>query len=306
MANYTVDDIRNIVLLGHAGAGKTSLAEALLHKAGITNRLGNVDDKSSIMDADEEEKQRGHSVDSALAHISYKGKEINLIDTPGYPDFLGAAISGLIAAETAVIVVSASAGVQMNTRRLFQTAQQRGMACVIVVNKIDSDSGNLPELINTLQESFGRQCQCANLATTDGSAVVDCIKNDSGQGTFADVAETHTSLIETIIEADEKLMESYLGGEEIDAAKLSTVFTDAMVRQMIVPIVFTSARNESGIEELLDLVSQYCPSPAQGVKMKLITKKDDQETAAEIAPEAKGDLLGLAFRINSDPRTNIK
>ena len=269
MTNYTPNDIRNIVLLGHAGSGKTSLAEAILHKNGITNRLGSVDDKSSIMDADEEEKQRGHSVDSALAHFRYKGKEINLIDTPGYPDFLGAAMSALPGAETAVVVISASAGIQMNTRKLYQAAKDRGMSCIIVVNKIDGGTDELEGLVKTIQESFGMECRCANLASSDGSGVVDCILQDSGEGTFIDVGEAHTNLLETVIEADEELMEQYLGGEELSMEKLSGVFTQAMIGQTLVPIVFTSARHEVGIEALLDLVAQYAPSPVEGVKQTL-------------------------------------
>lgn len=306
MAAYSTDDIRNIILLGHAGAGKTALAEAVLHKTGITNRLGSVDDKSSILDSDDEEKERGHSVDSALAHINYKGKEINLIDTPGYPDFLGSAISALPAAETAVIVISASAGIGMNTRKLFAAARQRGMACVIVVNKIDSDCDDLGDLIASIQESFGRECQCANLCSTDGSSVVDCITNDSGDGTFADVSEAHTNLVESVVEADEELMESYLGGEDINQDKLASVFTDALISQSVIPIIFTSARNEVGIDELLDLIVQYCPSPVNGVKLKLLSGTGEEEVVTEIAPDSSAPLLGVVFRICSDPKTNIK
>jgi elongation factor G len=306
MASYSVEDIRNIILLGHAGSGKTSLAEAILHKTGITNRLGSVDDKSSIMDADEEEKHRGHSIDSALAHINFKGKEVNLIDTPGYPDFLGAALSALPAAETAVIVVSASAGIQMNARKLFQAARNRGMACIIVVNKIDAGTDELEDLVKSIQENFGMECRCANLAAADGSTVIDCINQDSGEGAFADVADAHTNLMETVIEADEELMEKYLGGEEIDTDKLAPVFTKAMISQMLVPIVFTSARNEAGIELLLELVAQYAPSPINGAKLKLTTGSGEEQTTEEIAPDSNGNLLGLVCRVSSDPKSHIK
>jgi len=306
MASYTINDIRNIVLVGHSGAGKTTLAEAILHKTGITNRLGSVDDKSSIMDADEEEKQRGHSIDSALAHISHKGKEINLIDTPGYPDFYGAAISALPGAETAVVVVSASAGIQMNTRKLFQAARDRGMACIIVVNKIDSGTEELESLVSSIQESFGMECRCANLSLADGGDVIDCINNDSGKGAFADVANAHTNLVETIIEADEELMEKYLGGEEIAPEKLASVFTGAMISQSLVPIVFTSARKEIGVEQLLDLIAQYCPSPVNGVKLKIVTGQGDEQTTSEIQPDPSGNLIGLVCRVSNDPKSNIK
>ena len=120
MAN--TDDIRNIVLLGHGGAGKSSLAEALLHKSGTINRLGTIEGKSTISDFDEEEKQRQHSIHSSLMYAEYQGKLVNLIDTPGYPDFVGAALQSIPAVETALVVVSAAAGIEMNTRKLFAAA----------------------------------------------------------------------------------------------------------------------------------------------------------------------------------------
>ena len=306
MANYTANELRNVILLGHAGAGKTSLTESILHKNGLTNRLGSVDDKTSIMDSDEEEKQRGHSVDSALAHISYKGKEINLIDTPGYPDFLGAALSMLPAAETALIVVSATAGIQMNTRKLFQAAKNRGMACIIVVNKIDAGVAELEDLVVNLQKSFGVQCRCANLAAADGAGVIDCINQDTGDGAFTDVAEAHTNFVETIIEADEQLMEQYLGGEAIDPDILTSTLTKAIISGELVPIVFTSARQEVGVEELLQIIAQYCPSPVNGVKLKCVTGQGDEQTTTEITPDAAGSIMGLVCRVSSDPKSNIR
>jgi len=133
-----IDDIRNIVLLGHGGSGKTSLTEAILHKTGTTNRLGTVEDKTTVCDYDDEEKQRGHSIHSALAHANYGGKLINIIDTPGYPDFVGAALLSIPAAEAAVIVVSASSGIEMNTRKLFDAATKAGKPRIIVINKMDA------------------------------------------------------------------------------------------------------------------------------------------------------------------------
>ncbi len=306
MADYKTDDIRNIVLLGHAGSGKTSLAEAILHKKGVTNRLGSVDDKTSIMDADDEEKAHGHTIESALCYVTHKGNMINIIDTPGYPDFSGAALTSLVAAETAVVVISASAGIQMNTRKMFQAAKKRGMACVIVINKTDAGNDELERLVSDIQESFGTQCRCANLPSADGKSVIDCIVNEQGDSAFGNVADAHTELLETVVEADEELMESYLGGEEISPEKLSSAFCSAMVSQSVVPILFTSARNEIGIDALLEMVSQYCPSPVNGVKLKLISGTEEEPTVTEIAPSNEGDILGVVFRVSSDPKTHIK
>ena len=306
MAAYKTDAIRNVIFLGHSGAGKTSLAEAILHKTGQTNRLGKVSDKTSFLDSDELEKEHGHSIYSAVGHTSYKGKEINLIDTPGYPDFLGASLSALPGAETAIVVISASAGVQMNTRKLFQAARDRGMACIVVVNKIDGGSENLEGVVKSIQESFGRECVCANLASQDGKSVLDCTNSESGEGAFADVGEAHTNLIETIIEADDLLMESYLGGEALSKEQLDKAFTQSLVSGAVVPIVFTSAIHEVGIEALLDLVADDCPSPIDGVQAKVALGEGEDATTNALNTESNGQLIGYVLRISNDPKSNIK
>ena len=137
----------------------------MLHVSGVTNRLGSIDEKNTVCDFDDEEKERGNSIHSALAHVTYEGKLINMIDTPGYPDFLGGALMPIMAAETAVMVISASAGIEMNTRKLFQAAQKAGKAPMIVINKMDADNVDLTELVEQIRETFGNQCRCANLPT---------------------------------------------------------------------------------------------------------------------------------------------
>ncbi len=306
MEKFAVNDIRNLVFMGHAGAGKTSLIESILHKNGVTNRLGSVDEKTSILDADDEEKEHGHSVDSGLAFLTYKGKEINIIDTPGYPDFLSSALSALLAAETAVIVIDAHAGIQMNTRRLFKEAKERCMSIVIVVNKIDHKPEDMTSLIEGIQETFGMECRCANVAKNDGSGVIDCIVNDNGEGGFTDIGGAHTDLLETILEADEALMESYLGGEEISKDALKTAFPKALSSQTVIPILFTSAKEETGVDEFLDMVANYCPSPQEGVKLQLVKGEGEDQIVTDIEPDPNDQLIGYVCRISSDPRSHIK
>lgn len=300
MAN--IDDIRNIVLLGHGGAGKTSLVEAILHKAGVTNRLGTIEDKTTVSDYDDEEKQRKHSIHSTLTYIDFGGKHINIIDTPGYPDFIGAALQSIPAAEAAVVVISAATGIEINTRKLFAAATDINKPRIIVINKMDADNAELTELIKSIQETFGSQCRCANLPTADKASVINCVTSDSGDSPVMDVARAHTELIESIIEADDDLMESYLGGEDISADKIASVFVKALVSGTIVPIVFTNARNETGITELLELVTKSVPSPVQS--QPAVLKEGDNVT--EIKAEANGPLAGLVFRIGFDPRSNMK
>jgi len=300
VANIT--DIRNIVLLGHGSSGKTSLAEAILHKTGATNRLGSVDEKTSICDFSEEEKQHQHSIASAVLHTSYGGKTINLIDTPGYPDFIGPAIKAIPAADTAIIVINATAGIETNTRKLFEVAVQAKKAPIIVINKIDADNIHLPELLKNIQEMFGSKCRCANLPVAGNSGVIDCIENDSGDSPLADVAQAHTDLIESVIEADDQLMESYLSGEKIAADKIASVFSEALTSGTLVPIIFTNAREEIGVAELIDIIVKFTPSPVQA--SPAVLKDADQST--ELKAEAGGPLAGLVFRVGFDPRSNMK
>jgi elongation factor G len=296
------ENIRNIVLLGHAGSGKTSLAESILHKTGASNRLGSVDEKTSVCDYYDEEKVHQHSIGSAVVNAEHAGKLLNIIDTPGSPDFTGPAIQAIAAAETAVIVISAAAGIETNTRKLSALTAQANMPRIIVINKIDADNIDLPGLLKNIQESFGMQCRCANLPAADKASVIDCIENETGDSPLMDVTQAHTELIESVIEADDDLMESYLGGEEIPAEKIASVFVEALKAGTLVPVVFTNARKEVGVTELLDIIVKYTPSPTQAAPAKL---KDGEKTT-EIKADPAGPLAGLVFRTTFDPRSNMK
>jgi len=296
------DEIRNIVLLGHGGSGKTSLVEAMLHKTGATNRLGSVDDRTSICDYYDEEKEHQHSIQSAIVNIQHAGKLINIIDTPGYPDFVGPSIKSIPAAETAIIVISAAAGIETNTRKMADLAAKADIPRLIVINKMDAENVSLPELIKNIQDTFGTQCRCANMPGAGKASIIDCIKNESGDSPLMDVGQAHTDLIESVIEADDELMESYLGGEEISAEKIASVFVKALKAGTLIPIVFTNARKETGIQELLDIIVNYTPSPAQAKPTVL----KDGDNSTELTADPAGPLAGLVFRIGFDPRSNMK
>ncbi|MHC4842770.1 MAG: elongation factor G, partial [Planctomycetota bacterium] len=264
--------------------------------------LGNVDSKSSICDYLDEEKEHQHSIQSAVIHVNFGGKVINIIDTPGYPDFIGPSISAIPGADTAIIVISAASGIETITRKVFESASENKMAKLIVINKIDSDNIDLPVLIKNIQETFGSTCRCANLPASEGGAVIDCIKNDSGQSLLMDVSSAHTELIENVIEADDELMESYLGGEEIKPERIASVFVKALTTGTLIPIVFTDARHELGIKELLEIITKYTPSPAESNLPKL----KDGDTEIELKADSSGPLAGFVFRVGYDPRSNMK
>jgi elongation factor G len=170
-----------------------------------------------------------------------------------------------------------------------------------VINKIDADNIDLPGLVKSIQESFGSACRCANLPAADKASVIDCIENESGDSPVMDVAAAHTELIESVIEADDDLMESYLGGEEISSDKIASVFVEALKAETIIPIVFTNARHETGVGELLDIIAKFAPSPAD---VSPVLKDGDKQT--QLTANASGPLVGLVFRVGLDPRSNMK
>ncbi len=294
-------DLRNIVLLGHAGCGKTSLAEAMLHTAGIVNRLGSVDDGTSVCDYDEEEKERKNSIHSALIHFDHNGKSINVIDTPGFPDFIGPALSSIPAAEVCAVIISASAGIEVNTRKLYNAAENALKPKLIIINKMDSDNVDFEALIQNIQATFGSQCKCVNLPTPDKSGVVDCIAKGEGDTAFSDASTAHLELLESVIEADDQLMEKYLGGDDITPEQVKNTFGKAMRTGTIIPIMFTNAATEAGVKQVMDFFAADCPNP-NDFKAKLIT----QEQATELTADPEGPLAGLVFRVGFDPKSNMK
>ncbi len=295
-------DIRNVVLLGHGGAGKTTLAEAILHAKKITSRLGSVNEKNSVLDYTEIEKDREHSVDPALAYIDHAGKTINLIDSPGYPDFIGGAISSLAGADVALIVISATAGIEVNTRRLFKIAQAESMPTALVINKIDGENIDLTRLLGEIEESFGSACKPMNLPAGGMKDVIDCFNNESGQSDIGDVESANMEIQENIIEADEELMEAYLGGETVAPEKLSAAFAAAMREGAVVPILFTAAREMVGVEQLLDAIANYFPAPlGVGQPRPVQTGEGEEAQDVEVTADAGKPLIAQAFKITSDP-----
>ncbi|MBS3820775.1 MAG: elongation factor G [Phycisphaerae bacterium] len=295
-------DIRNIILLGHGGAGKTTLGEAMLFKAGVTNRLGSVPDHTSMLDYTDIEKEREHSVDPTLAYIDNKGKITNIIDAPGYPDFVGGAMASMAGADTAVVVISATAGIEVNTRRLIKAAREWGLPLAIVINKVDGENVDLPALVETVTTTFGTECKPLNLPTGGNTGVIDCFANDSGEVDFGDVAAAHTELVESVIESDEDMMEAYLGGEEIPAEKLGAAFGSAMVEGTIIPVFFTAAKNDVGVEEFAAAVHRFFPAPGMVAGARVVTSQDDEGAeTVEVAADASKPFIAHAFKITSDP-----
>ncbi len=290
-------DIRNVILLGHGGSGKTSITEAILHTTGAISRLGSVDEKTTVSDYYDEEKEHQHSILASVVNAQYNGKLINVIDAPGSPDFIGPAIAAMPAAETAIVVVNATSGIETNTRKLFALAGEMGKPRVIVINKIAAENVELPELLKSIQDTFGSQCRLRNLPSADKKSIIDCIENAGGDSPVMSVADAHTQLIENVVEADDALMERYLGGEEIPAAEIAGAFVKALRTGTLIPIVFTEARQEVGIKELLSLITKYTPSPADAEPAKLVDGEKVTEVEGRSRRTAGG--RGLPRRVRS-------
>src|SRR6266849_3596654 len=237
MPKYSTEAIRTVALVGHTGAGKTTLAEALLARAGAIPSAGSVERGNTVCDFDPLEKEYRHSLNSAIVNFSWKNTHIHLIDTPGSPDFMGQAIGALAAVETAVVVVNAETGVQLATDRMLKWAAKRNLCRMIVVNKIDAENADLPALIERIRAAVGKECLPINLPAQGGKEVV---------------------------EVDEALMEKYLEQGEVSPEQLHAPFEKALREGHLIPVCFTSARNGVGIAALLDIFANLAPNATEG------------------------------------------
>ena len=300
MSRFAVEKIRNLALVGHGAVGKTTLADTLLFKAGANSRAGSVDDGSSLLDTEEDEKERKHSIVSSVCHFEHNGNRVNLIDAPGYPDFVGQAIGAMRAVETAVIVVNATAGIEVNTRKMYQQAESAGLARMIVINKCDGENIDFPALIESLRETFGTACALMNVPVNlghDFSGVVNTIDgSDAPDGAAIDPKAAGQQVLDAAVEADESLMERYLEGEELSADELSHAITKAIESGTLVPIFCTAAKTEIGVPEFMDAIARFAPSP---VAFTRTGKKDGEDVAVE--PKADGPLVAQVFKTRIDP-----
>ncbi len=300
MPKYTTEQIRNLAFTGAAGVGKTTLIESILHTAGVIGRTGRVEDGNTVCDFDDIEKEFKHSLDSALVHFDYEGAHLNLIDTPGSSDFIGKAISVLPAVETVVVVIDASAGIETITQRMMKRAEERNLPRLIVINKIDNAT-DLPGILSGLKEMFGNVCLPLNLPADGGKSIADCFGTDSGDSDLGDVAEFHTQIVDQIVEVDEKLMEQYLESGKVEPSQLHEPFCKALREGHLVPVVFTSARENLGVTELMKVMTNLCPNPLEGNPRTFEYTKDAAKEELRPVANPKNDLIAHVFKVSSDP-----
>ncbi|OFZ88446.1 MAG: elongation factor G [Betaproteobacteria bacterium RBG_16_66_20] len=307
MSKFPIKRIRTLALVGQAGSGKTSLAEALLARAGAIPAAGSVERGSTVCDYTPLEKSFKHSLKLAVASFEAPHLDgphrIHLLDTPGYPDFLGHALPALAAVETAAIVINAQNGIEMMTGRFMQWAAKRGLDRLVIVNRIDAENADLPGLLEEIRQAFGKECLPLNLPAAAASKVSDCFFAPSGEADFSSVEEAHKRLVEQVVEVDERLMEVYLEKGEIPPDALHEPLERAMREGHLVPVVFTSAKTGAGIGELLEVIVKLLPNPAEGNPPVYLNVPAEGGEASEISalPDPGLHALAHVFKVEIDP-----
>lgn len=301
--SYSTQQIRNVALAGHPGAGKTTLFEALLHAGGALQVAGTIERGTTVSDYDPIEKARGHSIDTAIASTDHGGVHVNLIDTPGYPEFRGPALSAFSAVDTALIVVDADSGVAHGTRRLMERARERNLCRAIVINKIDHEGADAAGVLAALREEFGPEVLPLNLPAQDGKAVIDCFWQSAGDSDLGAVADWHQKIIDQVVEINETVMEHYLdlGEGGLSGEELHDAFEQCLREGHLVPVCFASARTGVGVKELLDVAERLFPNPAEANPPPFVKSNGSGQQRIEAVPDPRAHVIADVFKIVNDP-----
>jgi elongation factor G len=301
MAEYRTEDLRTVALVGHGAAGKTTLAEQLLVKSGMIGAPGAVERGTTVSDYDAQEKGALHSLRSSILHCDQNGTRIHLVDTPGYPDFIGQGLGALDAVETVAVVVSATNGIELVTRRMMAWAKARNLCRMVVVNKIDHEHVNLPLLLEELQEAFGQEVLPINLPADGGNRVIDCFDHDEGTADFQSVADVHRKVMEQVVEVDDEAMEKYLEEGAVDPTTLHAPLEKALREGHLIPVCFTSARTGAGVQELLDVMVRHLPNPTEGNPPLFVRGDGESADSFRSEPDPGKHVLAHVFKVVNDP-----
>jgi elongation factor G len=296
-----VDAIRTLALVGPAASGKTTLVETLLHRAGAIGAAGSVERGSTVSDYDVLERKYQHSLNSTLVHMEHDNCRIHMVDTPGYPDFLGPALTALEAVETAAVVINAANGIEPWVQRMMDYAAERQLDRMIIVNKIDAQGVDLPGLLEQIQTAFGKECLPLNLPDAGGEKVVDCFYNRDGHSDFGSVADAHRALVEQVVEVDADFVDRYLNDGDIDPSELHAPLEQALREGHLIPVCFVSTRTGAGIAELLDAIVKLLPHPGEGNPPDFFSGEGDAAELMHAEPDPARHVLAHVFKVTVDP-----
>lgn len=300
MPSYPAEAIRNIVVCGHKSSGKTTLVDRMLTATGMVNRPASVDDGTSICDFDEEEKTHRYTIEATPVFFDYGGKHFHVIDTPGYPDFIGQAIGAMRGADTAAIVINAQSGIEVNTRRVFAEAGKAGLGRMFILNKLDGENVDFPALVESIKELFGDECVLLNVPVGQGAGfkgVVSTLNPPAGAaGAVIDPADIRDSLLESIVMADEEVMNRYLEGQPPTDEELTRLLGQGVADGSLIPMVCVSAKSGLGFNEMMDALVQGAVSADRVVRKG---KKADGEV--EVKADPNGPLVAQVFKTRIDP-----
>ena len=311
MKNYATDKIRNVVMLSHSGAGKTSLCEAMLFTAGDITRQGRVEDGNTTSDYDPAEIKYGMSLNLSLLPCNWKDAKINIIDTPGYADYVGEVKCGICVADAAVVVVCAASGVEVGTEQVWQYAEERALPRLVFINKIDRDNANFARVLGEIQSKMGRRCIPIQLPIGDQKefkGVVDLIEmkaysKGKEEPVPSSLEEEATSfrekMVEAVVEIDDNLINRYLEGEKISTDEIRNALRQAIISGLVVPVLVGSAIQNEGISQLLDVVYGGLPSPQDIGQITAVNAQSQEEEVVDVSD--KSPLSALVFKTTADP-----
>lgn len=303
MKVYDADHIRNVALVGHQGSGKTTLAEAMLFDTGALKRAGTVAEGTTVSDYHPSEKERQMSVFASLLHVEYKGNKLNVIDTPGYPDFVGEVAASLHVVDSALFVINAAEGVQVGTELAWRAAVKESTPSMFVINQLDREKTDFRDLVDQIKERFGRGATVVQLPGGLGSrSVIDVLImkqvtfDADGKMTYKEIDEQyveeanqlHNELVENIAENDESLMERYFEQGNLTEEEMRSGLREAMIRHQLFPIFLTSATENIGVARLMEFVGNVCPTPSQ---MPPARTKD----GGTLMPDSDGEPVALIY-----------
>jgi len=292
--------IRTLALVGPAAAGKTTLAEALLLRAGAITSAGSVERGGTVSDFDPLERKMQHSLNSAVMHLHHADTRIHLLDTPGGPDFLGHSLPALEAVETAAVVINASVGIEPMARRMMDYAAARHLDRLIIVNRIDAGT-NLAALLADIQAAFGKECLPLNLPANGGTRVVDCFFNREGDSDFGSVDAAHRALVEQVVEVDSAFVDRYLNDGDVDASELHAPLEQALREGHLIPVVFVSAKSGAGLAELLDVIVKLLPNPTEANPPDFLRGEGEAAEPMHATPDPSMHVLAHVFKVTVDP-----